>query len=157
MVDDKNVVDKQLDNELEVQVTLLDDTSILTPTIIYGGSLGAILGTAGESQEHPLNYCYISRFDRYYYITDIRITASHLCEIDLKVDVLKSHLKKSISTTPLMATRWEGGRAAQEYVPEESLNLRTKNQLIVKSFGDEIIKPSFYFILNTAGVGKVVE
>ena len=149
---------KTLTNELSLNCRLKDTTSIETPTIIVGGieNITHILGDE-DSKIPPLNYAKIPRFDRYYFITDIRIMNAEVIEIDLKVDVLMSHLRKSISNTPLLATRWEGGREAQQFVPEESLNLRTKNQLIIKSFGDEIIKPSFYFILNTAGVGKVVE
>lgn len=153
--EDKNHVVKTLQNAVETTCGLLDDTSILTPTIIYGGSLGEILGSGSGS--HPINYCHIPRFDRYYFVTDIRITATHLAEIDLKVDVLMSHLRKSISNTPLRLARWQGGAAAQKFVPAEELNLRTKTSLDIKQFGEEVIKPTSFFIMCTAGTGEVTE
>lgn len=151
--EDKNHVVKTLENEISATCYLKDDTSILTPTITYGGSLGNILGSGDDS--HPINYCHIPRFDRYYFVTDVRITASHLAEIDLKVDVLMSHLRPNISNTPLRVARWEGGSAAQKFVPAEELNLRTKTALDIKQFGDDIVEPSNKFILCTAGTGVI--
>lgn len=151
--EDKNHVVKSLENEIAATCYLLDDSSILTPTIVYGGSLGNILGSGDDS--HPINYCHIPRFDRYYFVTDVRITASHLAEIDLKVDVLMSHLRPSISNTPLRVARWQGGADAQKFVPAEELNLRTKTSLDIKQFGTDIIEPSQFFIMCTAGTGVI--
>ncbi len=151
--EDKNHVVKTLENEISATCYLKDDTSILTPTIVYGGALGNILGS-GEGS-HPINYCHIPRFDRYYFVTDVRITASHLAEIDLKCDVLMSHLRPSIGNTPLLASRWQNARAAQQFVPEERLNLRTKTSVSFKQASYQIIVPTEYFILCTAGSGEL--
>lgn len=153
--EDRNHVTKTLTDDVELTCKLKDTTSILTPTITVGGlsNMSDILGDE-SAQKPPLNYAKIPRFDRYYYITDIRILSADMLEIDLKVDVLMSHLKKSISNTPLLASRWQGGQDAQKFVPEERLNLRTKTQLTIREFSDDIIEPSSFFILCTAGTGE---
>ena len=151
--DDKKKVNKLLENPLDYNCTLKDDTSIINPVIIIGGSPSQIIGDSAM-QEHPINYCYIPRFDRYYYVTDITILNAYRVEISCHCDVLMSHLKKTISTTPLLASRWEKGQKAQEFVPEERLNLRTKTQLTVHSFGSDIIEMQEKFILCTAGTGE---
>lgn len=147
---------KTLTEELSLNCRLKDTTSIETPTIVVGGieNITHILGDE-DSQIPPLNYARIPRFDRYYFITDIRIMNAELIEIDLKVDVLMSHLRKSIGSTPLMASRWEGGASAQKFVPAEELNLRTKTSLDIKQFGESVIVPSSFFIMCTAGTGEV--
>lgn len=147
---------KTLTDEISLNCRLKDTTSIETPTIEIGGieNITSILGDE-SSQIPPLNYAKIPRFDRYYFITDIRIMNAELIEIDLKVDVLMSHLRKSISKTPLMASRWQGGIEGQRFVPDENINLRTRTSLLIREVGDDIIEPSSYFILCTAGTGYV--
>lgn len=147
---------KTLTDELSLNCRLKDTTSIETPTIEVGGieNITHVLGDE-DSQIPPLNYARIPRFDRYYFITDIRIMNAELIEIDLKVDVLMSHLRKSISNTPLFASRWEKGSEGQKYVPDENINLRTRTSLRIEEIGDDIISPSAFFILCTAGTGEL--
>lgn len=154
--EDKNHVSKTLTDDVELHCKLKDTTSILTPTIVVGGDVNMTKILGDEStQTPPLNYARIPRFDRYYFIQDIRITSADVLEIDLKVDVLMSHLKKSISNTPLFATRWQKGSEGQKYVPDENINLRTRTSLRIEEIGDDIIEPSPFFIMCTAGTGEL--
>ena len=57
---------------------LLYDQSIITPKIIVEGDI------------RGFNYCYISEFRRFYYITDCIVRTGNIQEISLKVDVLQS-------------------------------------------------------------------
>ena len=151
--DDKKNVTKTLDDALNYTVYLKEGTSIINPIFKIGGSPEQILGDT-DTDEPAVNYAYCPRFDRYYYVTDIVILNAQLIEIHCHVDVLMSHLRKSIHKTPLFAKRWEGGTDAQKYVPEERLNLRTKTQLNIIEFGNDVIEPSEFFIMCTAGTGE---
>lgn len=62
---------------------LRDKTSITNPSIII------------EMSEFPIfNYVYLSKFNRYYYVTNILSIATNLWQIDMHVDVLMSYKDK---------------------------------------------------------------
>ena len=78
-----NKVHKDLVTIKGVTGVLRQGTSILDPVILIEESVPSnVVSTA--------NYCYISEFSRYYFITDVRSTNNGLWEISLHVDVLMS-------------------------------------------------------------------
>ena len=82
-------------NVLNKNITLVDtlnfnlkaDNSILQPILILKNySVG--------------NYCYIKEFERYYYVTDIKLLTGGLYQLQLDVDVLMSY-KDVIMNNPI--------------------------------------------------------
>ena len=88
-------------NVLNKKITLIDtlefnlkaDNSILQPILILKNY------SAG-------NYCYIKEFNRYYYISDIRVLTGGLYQLQLDVDVLMTYknelMSKSITTQKIV-------------------------------------------------------
>ena len=82
-----NVLNKNLTLVDTLEFNLKTDNSILQPVLILKNySKG--------------NYCYIKEFNRYYYITDIKLLTGGLYQLQLDVDVLMTY-KKDIMTKPI--------------------------------------------------------
>ena len=79
---ERNRVDKTkyLTNVGELFGVLREDSSITNLTI-----------TIQNNTQPTFNYCFIEKFNRYYYVSDVRSIRNNLWEIDLKVDVLMTY------------------------------------------------------------------
>ena len=84
MESENNVIGKHWDEGtdeahiLKLEGKLIYNQSIRNPKlIVYGDMIG-------------YNYCYLSFFNRFYYIKDIVVQSSQICEISLQVDPLQS-------------------------------------------------------------------
>ena len=74
----QNVINKKIDLVSELKCTFRDDIDILNPALLVKNYTGG-------------NYCYVSDFDRYYYIDDVRILKGGVYQLFCSVDVLKSY------------------------------------------------------------------
>ena len=82
-----NVINKKITLVGTLNFNLKADTSILQPILILKNySVG--------------NYCFIKEFNRYYYITDIRVLNGGLYQLQLDVDVLMTY-KDKLLTKPI--------------------------------------------------------
>ena len=82
-----NVLNKNITLVSTLDFSLKTDNSILQPVLILKNY------SAG-------NYCYIEKFKRYYYITDIKLLTGGLYQLQLEVDVLMTY-KNEIMTKPI--------------------------------------------------------
>ena len=82
-----NVINKNITLVGTLNFNLKADNSILQPILILKNySVG--------------NYCFIKEFNRYYYITDIRVLTGGLYQLQLDVDVLMTY-KDVIINNPI--------------------------------------------------------
>lgn len=91
-----NVVDKELNQEFEVQGTLRDGSSVIDPVII-------VEANAPGFHANDVNYLYVEEFRRYYYITNIISTNYTLWELHCHVDVLMSYKDQIRAQTAIVA------------------------------------------------------
>ena len=75
---DQNVINKRIDLVSELKCKFKDDIDILNPTLLIKNYTGG-------------NYCYISDFERYYYIDDVGLLKGGVYQLHCSVDVLKSY------------------------------------------------------------------
>ena len=96
---DRKKVNKagSLENETKVTGTfrIKEKCSILNPVI----ELATTTIESGNLQLAALNYAYIRRFNRYYFITDIRYMNDNLVELTLDIDVLMSYADKILKSS----------------------------------------------------------
>ena len=86
-----NVLNKNITLVSTLDFSLKADNSILQPVLILKNySRG--------------NYCYIKKFKRYYYITDIKLLTGGLYQLQLEVDVLMTY-KDVIMTNPISTSK----------------------------------------------------
>ena len=87
----KNVLNKNITLVSTLDFSLKIDNSILQPVLILKNySTG--------------NYCYIEKFKRYYYITDIKLLTGGLYQLQLDIDVLMTY-KDIIITNPISTSK----------------------------------------------------
>lgn len=77
--DGKNVVNKKLTDETEMNIKFKDKTDIKNPLVII-------------HSENPIsfNYAYIPNFKRYYFIDSIEVFPNSIYNVSLTCDVLES-------------------------------------------------------------------
>ena len=75
---DHNIINKNIELISELNCTFKNDIDILNPRLIIKNYVSG-------------NYCFISDFNRYYYITDIVLLKGDVYQLNCTVDVLKTY------------------------------------------------------------------
>lgn len=136
-----NVVDKKLTEVAHyTSVRLLDDTSVLTPTI-------EVRESTIIDELWSINYFYIPKFKRHYFVTDLTATAG-MYRISGKVDVLKSYASE-IKASSQIITRQENRQ--DKYLHDSMIPISDKQEVIETEFGDTFDDTNSLFILVTTG------
>lgn len=136
-----NAVNKKLEEVAHyTSVRLLDDTSILTPTIEVRES--TIIDDLWS-----INYFYIPKFKRYYFVTDAVATAG-MFRISGRVDVLRSY-KSEILISSQIITRQEN--LQDRYLHDSMIPISDKQEVQEVEFGETFDDTNSLFILVTTG------
>ena len=83
----RNIVNKKIVTGVEYIGALRDETNVLYPVL-----------TIRVSDVIKFNYCYIPKFERYYFIDSITYLSSDKATLKLSVDVLKSYENEILAT-----------------------------------------------------------
>lgn len=86
-----NVLNKNITLVNTLDFSLKIDNSILQPVLILKNYSSG-------------NYCYIEKFKRYYYITDIKLLTGGLYQLQLDIDVLMTY-KDNIMNNPISTSK----------------------------------------------------
>lgn len=78
--DEKIVLNKTLENELEISGNFRGDVDVLSPSIEIKTDVSIL----------KYNYCFIPSLERYYFITNHTFTTYEICQLELTEDVLMS-------------------------------------------------------------------
>lgn len=136
-----NVVDKKLTEVAHYTgVKLLDDTSVLTPTIEVREStiIDDLWG---------INYFYIPKFKRYYFVTNLVATAG-MFQISGRVDVLRTY-KSELNASTQIITRQQN--IQDRYLHDSMIPISDKQEVIETEFGETFDDTNSLFILVTTG------
>ena len=135
---ENNRVIKVLTDEKQLSGELRNQTSVLNPTIRI------------ESADNisGYNYCYISEFGRYYYITDIVSVRTNCWVVSLRCDVLMSYKNEIQSMSVILNNTQETGLSNYLASPNWVNLVKTKTDIKVFPSG---LSEQGEFILITAG------
>ena len=135
---ENNRVLKVLTDEKQLSGELRNQTSVLNPTIRI------------ESSDNisGYNYCYISEFGRYYYITDIVSVRTNCWVVSLRCDVLMSYKDEIQSMNVILNNTQETGLSNYLASPNWVNLVKTKTDIKVFPSG---LSEQGEFILITAG------
>ena len=135
---ENNRVVKVLTDEKQLSGELRNQTSVLNPTIRI------------ESADNisGYNYCYISEFGRYYYITDIVSVRTNCWVVSLRCDVLMSYKDEIQSMNVILNNTQETGLSNYLASPNWVNLVKTKTDIKVFPSG---LSEQGEFILITAG------
>ena len=91
---DKRQLVKNITEIKTISATAKGDINIISPTLII------------HNFTTDFNYCYISDFDRYYFVKSITLLTGQRIQIDLSVDVLMTY-KEEIKNLTVNVLRYE--------------------------------------------------
>lgn len=134
---EKNKIGKNLTNDFSLSGTLRDVTNIINPVILIE------LNEIGN-----YNYCYISSFKRYYFITDITVIRTGLFAISLTVDVLESFKTDIKNLSVILLNTQNVG--TNNYLSSQVFRNNVKSKTDIINFPNGL-NDSGEFILITAG------
>lgn len=112
----RNSVRKEFTSEHTYDMTLKDETSILTPVLLVKTT------PQGAGNLAKSSYLYIKDFSRYYFIDDIRSVRACLVEISASVDPLKSWAEKIYEQTALIEYTSDD-KAAKMYAEDPKVTM----------------------------------
>lgn len=132
-----NTVSKTLTQTISLACEFLDDESILNPRIKVRYNNSVLTS----------NYCYIPKFDRYYYITDI-VTSKGYMFATLKVDVLETY-KTQIKNLKAVIKRQQ--YKYNTYLQDDRLPAYAYEILSAYAFGTPFTKDSIAYLTLLGG------
>ena len=91
---DKRNLNKVITEIKSVSATAKGEINIISPTLIL------------EYFSTDFNYCYISDFNRYYFVNSITLLTGHRLQLDLSIDVLMTY-KEEIKNLRVNVLRYE--------------------------------------------------
>lgn len=134
--DETNKINKTLLNEIVLNGTLKDETSVINPIILI---------EANNLTQY--NYCYIPLFKRYYFIKDITVVRNKLFRLFLDIDVLMSY-KNDILNLDCIVNKQENN--STPYINDNSRIYENRNFTSIINFKNGFDDDG-NFILMTAG------
>ena len=145
--DDSRKINKTLTNEIDYVCQLIDSADMIRPR----------LRVKCTSETFNANYCYISFFDRWYFITGQTVENANTIIIQCDLDVLYTY-RTALSNMNVLVTRNES--IGSTYINDAKLPLKpAKEMKIIEFSGGEFNmniadENSYNFVLNVAGGGS---
>ena len=139
---DKRQLVKNITEIKTVSATAKGDINIISPTLII------------QNFSTDFNYCYISDFERYYFVKSITLLTGQRIQIDLSVDVLMTY-KEEIKNLTVNVLRYEN--IEPTYLTDSRIPLYSDTAQKVIEFPENIFnlenpsENSKNFLLTVAG------
>ena len=137
--DENNVINKTIATIDTVTATIKGDSSISNPTLIleYKNTLIGV------------NYVFISDWNRYYFVQDIRVATGGRYEIDLTVDVLQSFKEQILKCGVILSDTEQTG--LNNYLPSESFVVNCKHKTDIINFSNGLLDNGEYILITAGG------
>ena len=140
---EKERIVKTLSNEITFTGTLREESSVINPSFII-------------QAENPsvYNYCYISSFNRYYFITNITSIRNNLWRIDCAVDVLMSFANDILNLDVIVSNLSSGENGENSYFSGEQWQTTVKTKTDVINFPSGLLDNGEYILITSGGVAS---
>lgn len=145
--DDRRTITKTLTNSVQIgTIVIKKPTTIISPEILINNFSGVL----------EYNYCYISEFNRYYFIENIAVLTGQMVELKCEIDVLYTYASY-IGGLKGIATRNENAGFTE--ITDVKVPIRKNKEVKVYEFEggdfniDTALPSSFNFVLNIMGGG----
>lgn len=136
---ENNVLNKSLSNEYLLTGFLRDSSDIRNPTIKVNTN-DNIIG---------YNYCYIPKFNRYYFITDITIVRTGIYDITLKCDVLMSFRNEILESYAIINSTTTD--KTNKYLSSDIYKSLVKDFTSVIQFPSGLLDSGEYILITAGG------
>lgn len=136
--DETNKIDKTLTNEIVLNGTLKDETSVINPIILI---------EANNLTQY--NYCYIPLFKRYYFIKDITVVRNNLFRLFLDIDVLMSY-KDEILNLDCIVNKQENN--STPYINDNSRIYENRNFTSIINYRNGFDDDGNFILITAGGI-----
>ena len=140
---EKVKVGKTLTNVRDISGELKEACDIINPVIIISGE-----------NLSSYNYLYIPIFNRYYFITDIKVIRNNLWEISCHCDVLETY-KNEIKNQKAIVARQEN--KYNLYLNDPEWKVYTNKQVLTREFPSGFLDSGNYFLTVIGGYDDITE
>lgn len=140
---EKNAIYKNLQNELELEGSLRNESSVVNPVFV----IEAVNPTA-------YNYCFIPDFNRYYFITNIESVRTNLWRIHCAVDVLMSYQSQILNLSVIVSDVTAGEYPNSTYFTGEQWQVTVKTKTDVLSFPSGLLEQGEYILITSGGIAS---
>ena len=148
---DNRKLNKEITSYGKIQVTLKEECTLINPKFIIKASQWKNIPIYG------VNYCYVSSFNRFYFINNIKYESGNSIEINCSVDVLMSY-KNEINNLICLIDRQEN--IVNKELTDELIKLNSNRKYNMhkstkKVFSKGTISGASYCIAITVNGGAV--
>lgn len=139
-----NVVDKKIIEIIKVEgVVFKEDVSSVQNPVLW------ISGITDIGVVSRWNYIRIYKFDRYYYVDNIKMLNGGIVQLSCSVDVLMSFKKDIKASTQVVA---RNQNKTNPYLDDKALLMHVDNSYEIKQFGDSFANPTNYVLQIAGGI-----
>ena len=140
---EKERIVKTLSNGLTLTGTLREESSVINPSFIIQAD-----------NPSSYNYCYISDFNRYYFITNITSIRTNLWRIDCAVDVLMSFATEILNLEVIVSDLSSGENGDNSYFSGEQWQTTVKTKTDVINFPSGLLDDGEYILITSGGIAS---
>ena len=141
---ENNVIGKTLTQIKSVEANLKNDVSVINPTFILYYT-DNILGS---------NYCFIPKFNRYYFIDEIVPITGDRCIVKCRVDVLES-FKEDIKSLTVILDKAQSIYKSNKYLDDGSFVVENKDFNTIYNFPNGFNDEGTFILICAGGGGSL--
>ena len=141
---ENNVIGKTLTQIKSVEANLKNDVSVINPTFI-------LYYTDNILQS---NYCFIPKFNRYYFIDEIVPITGDRCVVKCRVDVLES-FKEDIKSLTVILDKTQSIYKSNKYLNDGSFVVENKDFNTIYNFSNGFNDEGTFILICAGGGGSL--
>ena len=141
---ENNVIGKTLTQIKSVEANLKNDVSVINPTFI-------LYYTDNILQS---NYCFIPKFNRYYFIDEIVPITGDRCIVKCRVDVLES-FKDDIKSLTVILDKSQSIYKSNKYLDDGSFVVENKDFNSIYNFTNGFNDEGTFILICAGGGGSL--
>ena len=141
---ENNVIGKTLTQIKSVEANLKNDVSVINPTLVLNYTANIL-----ES-----NYCFIPKFNRYYFIDEIVPITGDRSIVKCRVDVLES-FKEDIKSLTVILDKSQSIYKSNKYLDDGSFVVENKDFNTIYNFPNGFNDEGTFILICAGGGGSL--
>ena len=141
---ENNVICKTLTQIKSVEANLKNDVSIINPILVLNYTSNIL----------DSNYCFIPKFDRYYFIDEIVPITGDRCIVKCRVDVLES-FKEDIKSLTVILDKAQSIYKSNKYLDDGSFVVENKDFNTIYNFPNGFNEEGTFILICAGGGGSL--
>ena len=141
---ENNVIGKTLTQIKSVEANLKNDVSVINPTLVLNYTANIL----------DSNYCFIPKFNRYYFIDEIVPITGDRCIVKCRVDVLES-FKEDIKSLTVILDKAQSIYKSNKYLDDGSFIVENKDFNTIHNFPNGFNEEGTFILICAGGGGSL--